>query len=283
MPEFMSGALPRDDNHVVVRLVLHTMTDVVLVLRDGPVVTLTLNRPDKLNALDATLLAALDARLGELVSDPSVRVAILTGAGDKAFAAGADIAAMQTLAPKEAKAFAEQGHRIGAKMEGAAFPIIGAINGFALGGGCELALACDFLYASDRAKLGQPEVKLGVIPGFGGTQRLARRVGLGHARELCYTGRAIDAQEALRIGLVNAVVPHAELMAKVLEVAKSVVAMGPRAIAECKRVLLQGADMPLPAANALEVEAFAGLFATEDQSEGMAAFLGKRPAVFKGR
>ena len=168
-------------------------------------------------------------------------------------------------------------------MERAPFPVIGAINGFALGGGCELALACDFLYASDRAKLGQPEVKLGVIPGFGGTQRMARRVGIGLARELCYTGEAIDAAEALRIGLVNAVVPAAELMAKVNEVAESIALMGPLAIASCKRVLLEGADMPLRAANALETSAFAELFATADQREGMAAFLGKRAARFTGQ
>ena len=259
------------------------MADVLLIVREGPIATLTLNRPDKLNALDATLLDALATTFGGLVSDPTLRVAIVTGAGDKAFAAGADIAAMQALSPAEAKRFAEQGHRIGALIEGAPFPVIGAVNGFALGGGCELALACDFLYASERAKLGQPEVKLGVIPGFGGTQRLARRVGVSLARELCYTGKVIDAQEALRIGLVNAVVPHAELASKVLEVAKSIVANGPRAVAECKRVILRGEGMPLPAANALEVDAFAGLFETADQREGMTAFLAKRPAVFTGR
>ncbi len=259
------------------------MSDVVRVSREGAVVTVTLNRPEKLNALDAELLGALGAAFDSLVRDPSVRVAILTGAGDKAFAAGADIAAMAKMSPVEAKAFSEKGHAIGAAMEGAPFPVIGAINGFALGGGCELALACDFLYASDRAKLGQPEVKLGVVPGFGGTQRLARRVGLGHARELCYTGAVIDAAEALRIGLVNAVVPHAELLAKVGAVAATIVKMGPLAVAECKRVLLRGADLPLPDANALETSAFAGLFATGDQREGMTAFVEKRPAQFTGK
>jgi len=255
---------------------------VLLVAREGPVVTLTLNRPEKLNALDAELLGALEAAVGELTRDAAVRVAILTGAGEKAFAAGADIAAMANMAPDRAKAFSERGHAICAAMEGARFPFVGAINGFALGGGCELALACDFLYASDRAKLGQPEVCLGVIPGFGGTQRLARRVGLGMARELCYTGGRIDAQQALRIGLVNAVVPHDELMAKVREVAKDIVDAGPLAVAACKRVLLEGADVPLREANALETEAFAKLFATADQHEGMAAFLAKRPPVFTG-
>jgi enoyl-CoA hydratase len=255
---------------------------VLLVERDGAVVTLTLNRPDKLNAIDAELLDALHNALDSLSRDASVRALILTGAGEKAFAAGADIAAMQSLSPDEAKAFSQRGHDVGALMEAAPFPVIGAVNGFALGGGCELALACDFLYASERAKLGQPEVKLGVIPGFGGTQRLARRVGLGHARELCYTGKIIDAAEALRIGLVNAVVPAAELLPKVREVAKSIVAMGPLAIAACKRVLLQGEGMPLREANALETSAFAGLFATADQREGMAAFLAKRSPAFRG-
>ncbi|HEY1960346.1 MAG TPA: enoyl-CoA hydratase-related protein [Polyangiaceae bacterium] len=259
------------------------MTDVVQVARDGAIVTVTLNRPEKLNAIDAELVASLGRAFETLAADRTVRVAILTGAGDKAFAAGADIAAMAKMSPAEAKAFSEKGHAVGVAIESAPFPVIGAINGYALGGGCELALACDFLYASDRAKLGQPEVKLGVIPGFGGTQRLLRRVGLGHARELCYTGAVIDAQEALRIGLVNAVVPHAELGAKVAAVAASIVKMGPAAIAECKRVLLRGADLPLPEANALETAAFAGLFATSDQSEGMAAFLEKRAAAFTGK
>jgi enoyl-CoA hydratase len=259
------------------------MADVLVVARDGAIVTLTLNRPDKLNALDAELLEALATELDTLTPDPSVRVAILTGAGDKAFAAGADIAAMATMKPAEAKAFSERGHAICAAIETAPFPVIGAINGFALGGGCEIALACDFLYASDRAKLGQPEVKLGVIPGFGGTQRLSRRVGLAAARELCFTGAVIDAQHALRIGLLNAVVPHAELGAKVAEVAAAIVKAGPRAVAECKRVLLRGADLALAEANALETAAFAGLFATADQREGMAAFLEKRPARFAGK
>jgi enoyl-CoA hydratase len=211
-----------------------------------------------------------------------VGVAILTGAGEKAFAAGADIAAMSKMTVAEAQTFAEAGHAVGAAMEAAHFPVIGAVNGFALGGGCELALACDFLYASDRAKFGQPEVKLGVIPGFGGTQRLARRVGVGLARELCYTGAIIDAQHALRINLVNAVFPGAELMSKVRDVAETICAMGPKAIAACKNVILNGVDLPLREANALECRTFAGLFSTQDQREGMAAFLEKRPAQFKG-
>jgi enoyl-CoA hydratase len=258
------------------------MSDVLQIRREDAVVTLTLNRPDKLNALNAELVGALKEAFDRLAKDPSVGVAILTGAGEKAFAAGADIAAMAKMSVAEAQGFSDMGHAVGHAMETAHFPVIGAVNGFALGGGCELALACDFLYASDRAKFGQPEVKLGVIPGFGGTQRLARRVGAGLARELCYTGTIIDAQHALRINLVNAVVPGAELMTKVLDVARTITAMGPKAITACKQVLLEGPDLSLRDANALEARTFASLFATQDQREGMAAFLEKRPAQFKG-
>jgi enoyl-CoA hydratase len=258
------------------------MTDTLKTEREGAIAILTLNRPDKLNALDAELLDGLEAALVSLSRDPTVSCAILTGAGDKAFAAGADIAAMVDMTTEQARAFSEKGHRIGSLIESAPFPIVGAVNGFALGGGCELALACDFLYASDKAKLGQPEVNLGIIPGFGGTQRLARRVGIGRARELCYTGDTIAADEALRIGLVNAVVPHAELMTKVREVAAKIASKGRVAIAQCKRVLYRGEDVPLDVANALENQAFAMLFGTSDRREGMKAFLEKRKAAFSG-
>jgi enoyl-CoA hydratase len=258
------------------------MPNTVLREREGAVCVLTLNRPEKLNALDAEILAELDAALEELSRDGSVSCAILTGAGDKAFAAGADIKAMLDMSTEQARAFSEAGHRVCTRIEQAPFPVIGAINGFALGGGCEIALACDFLYASDKAKLGQPEVNLGVMPGFGGTQRLARRVGIGRARELCYTGDAIGAEEALRIGLVNAVVPHAELMGKVRETATKIASKGRLAVAQCKRVLYTGADVPLAVANALETQAFAMLFGTNDRREGMRAFLEKQKPAFKG-
>jgi enoyl-CoA hydratase len=254
----------------------------VMVERDGAVVTLTLNRPDKLNALNAELLEELARAVDDLPRDPGVRCAILTGAGEKAFAAGADIAAMSEMTPVQAKRFADVGHGIGRGLEQLRFPVIAAVNGFALGGGCELALACDFIYASDRAKLGQPEVNLGVIPGFGGTQRLARRVGEARARELCMTGDTLTADEALRIGLVNAVVPGAELMTRVREVAKKIASKGPLAIAAAKRVIARGADVPLATANELEATAFAALFGTHDQREGMRAFLEKRAAKFEG-
>ncbi len=255
----------------------------VLMERDGGVVTLTLHRPEKLNALNAVLVGELHRALHELDEDASVRVVILTGSGDKAFAAGADIAAMSEMTVANAKAFADLGHRVGARMESAHFPVIAAVNGFALGGGCEIALACDFIYASDRAKFGQPEVNLGVIPGFGGTQRLARRVGIARARELVMTGDIIDAKTALDIGLVNAIVPHEGLLAKVREVAAKIAAKGPLAIAQSKRVLERGQDVPLPIANELEAQAFASLFGSNDQREGMKAFLEKRKASFEGR
>jgi len=251
----------------------------VLCEREGAIAVLTLNRPDKLNALNAELLNELDATLAALASardGEAVSCAILTGAGDKAFAAGADIAAMVPMSTEDARAFSELGHRVCARIERVPFPVI------ALGGGCEIALACDFLYASEKAKLGQPEVNLGVMPGFGGTQRLARRIGIARARELCYTGDTIHAEEALRIGLVNAVVPHAELMTKAREVAAKIASKGRLAIAQCKRVLYTGADIPLDVANALETQSFAMLFGTNDRAEGMKAFVEKRKAAFTG-
>lgn len=256
------------------------MTDILLRERDGGTVTLTLNRPDKLNALNEALVRALHDTVAELDGDPSVRVVILTGAGEKAFVAGADIAAMATMPTTAAKAFADLGHAMGERLERAHFPVIAAVNGFALGGGCELALACDFIYASDKAKLGQPEVNLGIIPGFGGTQRLARRVGIGRARELCYTGDVLDAAEALRIGLVNAVFPAAELLGKVRDVAKKIESKGPLAVAQCKRLIYRGEGVPLSVANELEAQAFSALFGSNDQKEGMAAFVEKRKASF---
>ncbi len=258
----------------------------VLCEREGAVAFITLNRPDKLNSLTAELLGELDAVLASLTSATgaeAVACAILTGAGDRAFAAGADIASMLPMSTEQGRAFSELGHRVCSRMERAPFPVIGAVNGFALGGGCEIALACDFIYASDKAKLGQPEVNLGIIPGFGGTQRLARRVGIGRARELCYTGDIIAADEALRIGLVNVVVPHGELLGKARETAAKIAGKGRIAIAQCKRVLYTGADVSLEVANALETQSFAMLFGTEDRAEGMKAFLEKRKAVFTGK
>jgi len=249
---------------------------------EGNVATLTIARPDRLNALSPELMAELSDAVAEVARRAKeLRCLVITGEG-KAFVAGADIAAMQSMTPGEASDFASRGHQLGSALEALPLPVIAAINGFALGGGCELALACDFAYASEKAKLGQPEVKLGVIPGFGGTQRLLRRVGVAVARELVYSGMMIDAQEALRIGLVNRVFAHDELLPKTYEIARTIAEMGPLAVAAAKRVIREGEMMPLPQANALEVDAFAGCFTSADQKEGMAAFLAKRPAAFKG-
>jgi enoyl-CoA hydratase len=260
-----------------------TTYETILVTREAAVATITLNRSDKLNALNMKLVMELLDGVITLERDLSVRCVILTGAGEKAFAAGADIEAMSTMSPTEALNFAHYGHSLGMRMENMHCPIIAAVNGFALGGGCEIALACDFIYASDKSKLGQPEVTLGVIPGFGGTQRLARRVGIGRARELCYTGDVIGADEALRIGLVNAVVPHAELMTKVKDVAAKIASRGPLAMFQAKRAMYRGADVSLQVANELEAQAFAVLFGSEDQREGMKAFLEKRKPTFEGK
>ncbi len=255
----------------------------VTVERADAVATVTIQRPDKLNALAPRVVADLTAAFTALAAsaDP-VRAAILTGAG-KAFVAGADIAAMASLSTVEAKRFADAGHALGALIEAVPFPVIAAVNGFALGGGLELALACDFIYAAAGAKLGQPEVGLGILPGFGGTQRLLRRVGAARARELIYTGDLITAEQALAIGLVNAVYPGAELLARVRDVAQKIASRGPLAVAASKRVLLRGEDIDLPAACELEAQAFAALFGTEDQRAGMKAFVEKAKATFTGR
>lgn len=248
---------------------------------DGAVSTLTIDRPDKLNALSDEVLGGLGTAIAELEGRTETRCVVMTGEG-KAFVAGADISAMKDMGVDEAKAFSAAGHAIFAALEALPFPVIAAVNGFALGGGCELALACDFIYASSKARFGQPEVKLGVIPGFGGTQRLARRVGVAKARELVYTGAMIRADEALRIGLANAVFEPDELLAKAKETAATIATTGPLAVAAAKKVIADGEGLPLAEANALEVEAFAGCFSSVDQTEGMAAFLDKREATFKG-
>jgi len=259
------------------------MTDTsLLVTTDGEITTLTLNRPDKLNALNAALLGELTLAFRSM-SAGAPRVVIVTGAGGKAFSAGVDIGEMSGMSTVQAKARADQGHALAELIETLACPVIAAVGGFALGGGCELALACDFIYAADTAKLGQPEVNLGVIPGFGGTQRLARRVGIAMARELIYSGEIITAARALEIGLVNAVVPKDELLLRVRALADQIAQKGPLAIAQAKRTMLRGVTGDMTAANELEAQAFAMLFGSEDQKEGMKAFVEKRKPEFKGR
>jgi enoyl-CoA hydratase len=258
--------------------------ETIQVAVDGALATVTIAREAALNALSSKVLAELTVACGELEVSTDVRVVILTGAG-KAFVAGADIAEMRDLTPRQAQAFAEMGGALAAAIEGSEKPWIAAVNGFALGGGCELAVACDFVYASDQARFGQPEVKLGIIPGFGGTQRLARRVGIAKAKELCMTGDMIDAAEALRIGLADAVWPGAELIARARDVAGRIAANGPLAVAEVKRLVQLGQSTTLDHAVALEQQSFGLLFSTADQREGMSAFLAKprRAAQFKGQ
>jgi enoyl-CoA hydratase len=249
---------------------------------DGPLAVITIHREQQLNALSSVLLAELTTVVGELELSDDVRVVAITGAG-RAFVAGADIAEMRELTPAQAAAFSELGGALGAAIRSSAKPYVAAVNGVALGGGCELALACDFIYASEKAKFGQPEVKLGVIPGFGGTQRLPRRVGISKAKELCMTGDTIDAAEALRIGLADEVFPADQLMAKVGELARKIASTGPLAVAEVKQLVNVGQSVPLDAALALEQKSFGILFSTADQREGMSAFLEKRTAKFEGK
>lgn len=249
---------------------------------EGPVATLTLDRPKALNALNAQALRELSEALEQVAHHADARALIVTGAGEKAFVAGADIAEMAELSPTQALHFAEAGHRALAALEALSIPTIAAVNGFALGGGCELALACDLLYASEKAKLGLPEVTLSVIPGFGGTQRLSRLLGKARAKELIFTGDMIDAARAKEIGLVLEVLPPEQLMPHCLEVAHRISKRGPLAVAQAKRVIEKGVDLPLVSACELERQAFAGLFQSRDQREGMKAFLEKRAPAFKG-
>ncbi len=248
---------------------------------DG-IALLTINRPKALNALNQTTLQELLRAFGDLAENPEVKVVILTGSGEKAFVAGADIAAMQAMDVLQSRVFAKLGHQLMLAIETCPQPVIAAVNGFALGGGGELALACDIRLFSDNARYGQPEVNLGVIPGFGGTQRLPRVVGKGRAMELVLTGDMIDAAEAHRIGLANKVVPQAELLTTAKAMAEKIISKGPLAVKLGKEAINNGLEMDLDKANQYESELFALCFASADQTEGMQAFLEKRPAKFTG-
>jgi len=250
-------------------------------VEDG-IAVLTFNRPKVLNALNAATIAELGDAVARVEADRSIRGLVLTGAGEKAFVAGADIAAMSSMTALEARRFAETAHAILARMEALPIITVAAVNGFALGGGCEVAMACDLVYAGEKAKFGQPEVNLGIIPGFGGTQRLTRRVGIPRALEIVLTGDMIDAAKAKEIGLALEVLPAAELVGFAKAQAKKVAGKGPVAIAAAKRLVREGADADLRTANELERQAFAAIFATEDAREGMKAFVEKRAAAFKG-
>ncbi len=250
-------------------------------IEDG-VGIVTVNRPKALNALDARTVEELVEAVETVRRDPAVRALVLTGAGDKAFVAGADIAAMSTMTPVQARRFADMGHRLGAALEGLEIPTVAAVNGFALGGGCELAMACDLVYASEKARFGQPEVNLGLIPGFGGTQRLSRRVGLMRAKEMVFTGDFYDARKSMEMGLVLEVLPPDKLLEHAVAQARKIASKGPVAVAQAKRALERGADADLRTGAEVEIQAFAVCFGTEDAREGMKAFLEKRPAAFKG-
>lgn len=260
------------------------MDDILLVERDGAVATITLNRPAVLNALNTELLARLEATLLAMNGEAGLRALILTGAGERAFAAGADIGELATLDGALAgERKARAGQRVTQLLESLPVPTIAAVNGYALGGGCELAMACDIRIASASAKFGQPEVNLGVPPGYGGSQRTTRLAGLGAALYLCLTGETIDAAEALRIGLVQRVVPAGELRAEALRVAGLIAAKAPLAVTATKRAIRDGAALTLSDGLALEALHFGTMVGTSDFREGTRAFLDKRKPNFEGR
>lgn len=258
------------------------MSELIKSEHRGSVVVLTLNRPKALNALDRATLEALGEALEAVASDKGARALVLTGEG-RAFAAGADIEQMSGMNVVEGEAFSRLGHAVFERLEALSIPTIAAVNGYALGGGCELACACDWIYASSRARFGQPEVNLGLIPGFGGTSRLVRRVGLSWAKELVLTGENIEADQAMAIGLVNRVFEPDELMAKAIEAGETIASRGPLAVAAAKRVMQESQDADVRIAHALEQGAFGVTFATEDRSEGMQAYLEKRDPKFQGK
>jgi len=250
--------------------------------QNGAIAVLTINRPKALNALNADTLTELSTVFDELGRDSSVKVVILTGGGEKAFVAGADIAQMKELNALEARRFAQLGHSTFRKLELLSQPVIAAIKGFALGGGCELAMSCDIRLASETAKFGQPEVTLGLTAGFGGTQRLPRLVGAGVASELLFTGDIIDAQEAYRIGLVNHVYPSDQLMEEALKLANRIAGRAPAAVQLSKSAIQRGINMDLDSAQDYEAAVFSLTFSTRDQTEGCSAFLERRKPVFEG-
>src|SRR6058998_2934778 len=251
-------------------------------IKDG-IAFVTINRPDKLNALNDQVILELSSAVDRLTTEAEIRGAILTGAGPKAFVAGADIGDLARQGPFDGKARAQRGQGVLRRLETCGKPVIAAINGFALGGGCELAMACHMRIASENAKFGQPEVKLGIAPGYGGTQRLPRLVGKGNALYLILTAEMIDAQEALRIGLVNKIVPAGELLATTEKIVRGILAMGPLAVRLALEAVDQGLEMTLDEGLLLEANHFGLLAATRDMKEGLAAFLEKRAPRFEGR
>jgi enoyl-CoA hydratase len=257
--------------------------ETLLVEISGGICTVCLNRPQALNALNETMIRELDHLFDELAANDSVKAVIITGSGLKSFAAGADIAQMKDLSVEGGRKWAQLGQSVFRKIENLPKPVVAAVNGFALGGGCELAMACDIRIASSQAKFAQPEVTLGITPGYGGTQRLPRLVGKGRAKELLFTGMMIDAAEAYRIGLVNQVTAPEELLAAAAAMVEKIMKCSPFAVQMCKAAVNNGVDDELDTGIVYEAEVFGLCFSTADQKEGMAAFLEKRKANFTGR
>ncbi|MDR3564292.1 MAG: enoyl-CoA hydratase-related protein [Negativicutes bacterium] len=256
--------------------------NVILEVQDGLAI-ITINRPKALNALNTETLNELKAAVIDSASNEATKVIIITGSGEKAFVAGADISQMRELSPLEGRKMTMLGQEVFAIIENLSKPVIAAVNGFALGGGCELAMACDFRIAAESAKFGQPEVNLGIIPGFAGTQRLARLIGRGRAKYYIFTGYMMTAQEALAMGLVDKVVAKEELLDTCKEIANTILAKAPVAVMMAKKAINHGLDMDMVSAVAYEAEAYTTCFATADRVEGMTAFLEKRAAAFSGR
>jgi len=247
------------------------------------IATITFNRPKALNALNAALLAELSDALDQVAADEDIRVLVLTGAGDKAFVAGADISELATFNPLGAKHFAQQGQSAINKLQDLPIVVIAAVNGFALGGGTEIAIACDFIYASENAKFGQPEINLGLIPGFGGTQRLPRLIGTNMAKELIYTGKMLSATEGNQAGLINKVVAPESLLDEVMKVARVIAGKGKASLRAAKQAVNNGMNADLATGLSIEIDAFALSFSSPDAKEGTTAFLEKRKAEFSGK
>jgi enoyl-CoA hydratase len=255
--------------------------NIIFEIENG-IATITFNRPKALNALNLDLLQEFSQALDEIFANDDIRVLILTGAGEKSFVAGADITELATFDPLGAKSFAQTGHETINKLQALPIPVIAAVNGFALGGGTEMAIACDFIYASEKASFGQPEINLGLIPGFGGTQRLPRLIGKNRAKEMIFTGKMISAAEAKEMGLVNKVCSQEALMGEVAKTAKTMASKGKVSLRAAKQAINSGMDVDLTTGCMYEINAFALCMASEDSKEGTTAFLEKRKPEFKG-
>lgn len=255
--------------------------ETILFEQEGDFATITINRPKSLNALNSKVLQELVDALDKVAGNEDIRVLILTGAGEKAFVAGADIGELSTLNPVQARYFAKNGHMVMNKLQELPIPVIAAVNGFALGGGLEISLACDFIYASDTAKIGLPEINLGIIPGFGGTQRLARIVGKNLAKEMIFTGKMMGAEEAMDKGIINKVLSAEQLMPEVKKTAGIMAAKGKVSLNAAKKAINDGMDVDLSSGCKMEINAFALCIASEDAKEGTTAFLEKRTPAFK--